>query len=616
MKSAAGGPRNLKESQSYLTPQNFKLVMETVFVRILTQVILRQTMLWNGSKNGCNGFWLFVLIFGCSILKGLAAPSEIGVLSLTVDGAVVKYSSNQPVRLSPFPGSVDINYGPLQHRGKQASEPVRVRYKLEAVDTEWQEWTGPGCVMRLSIGFLDQNGNEVKHVDYEASRQSAGWSGSFETSPLHHRREQVVVPPDARSVWVVITSAGAPSVIGAYYVGDLSIKAFDATDGTSRDLLGLEFNPSNQSPAGWRRDGLRINMAKVVQVGREKIKRGLAIVDDDPNGHAQWNTLKTQGPKVTPLELLVLEWDEMFSIGMATPATVSYKNLEPGFYRFSLNQLSLMGVPTGEEASLGFEVLTPYWRTPWFWVSAALLVTGIVFGGWRYREARKLQLQNVRLTQQRVLEAERLRIARDIHDDFGARVTQISLLSSAAQRKPGLSLETVADFDAVSQMSRNLVGSLYETVWAISPENDHLDSLATYICQMANQMCAQAGLKCRLSIPDLPHEVPVSSSVRHNLAMTVKEAIHNTIKHAEATEVQVSVQYENELLAIEVKDNGKGFDTATKRHGNGLANMERRMTAMGGRWTQVSKPGEGTRVRLELKLSRNGSVQNQSNART
>ena len=548
------------------------------------------------------------MILGCLILKGLATPSEIGVLSLTVDGKAVKYYSNQPVRISAFPGSVDINYGPFLHPGKQASKPVRVRYKLDGMDPAWQEMAGESCLMRLSVVFLDQNGNELKHVDFEARGQTAGWTGSFETSLLHHRREQVVVPPDATSIWAVITSAGAPTVIGAFFVGDFIVKGFDATTESSRDLLSIEFK--NQSPVGWRQDGLRANMAKVVKVGRGNMNRGLAIMDDDPNGHAQWNTLKVQGPKVTPLELLVLEWDEMFSIGMATPATVSYKNPEPGFYRFRLDQLSIMGVPIGEEASVAFEVLTPYWRTPWFWVSSALLSAGLVFGGWRYREARKLQLENARLTQQRILEAERFRIARDIHDDFGARVTQISLLSSSAQRKPGLSPQTVADFDAVSQMSRNLVGSMYETVWAVSPENDHLDSLATYIGQMANQMCAQGGLKCRLSIPDLPHEVSVSSSLRHNLVMTVKEAIHNTIKHAEATEVQVAVQYDNELLTIEVKDNGKGFDPAMRRQGNGLANMERRITAMGGRWTQVSKPGEGTRVRLELGLPKSrGSLE-------
>jgi signal transduction histidine kinase len=543
----------------------------------------------------------------------LATPSEIGVLSLTVDGKAVTYSSNQPVRLSPFPGSVDFNYGSIQHRGKQASEPMRVRYKLEGMDAEWQEMTGASGLMRLSVGFLDQNGNEVKHVDYEARGQSAGWDGRFETSPLHHRREQVVVPLDASSIWVVITSAGAPGVLGAFFVGNLTVKAFDATNGLSRELLSMKFNPSSQSPVGWRRDGLRLNMAKVVQAGQEKMNWGLTIVDDDPNGHAQWNSLKPQGPKVTPLELLVLEWDEMFSIGMATPATASYKNLEPGFYRFSLDQLSIMGVPTGEEASIGFEVLTPYWRTPWFWVSITLLSAGILFGGWRYREARQLQLENARLAQQRVLETERFRIARDIHDDVGARVTQISLLSSASEKKPGLSPEIREDFAAVSEMSRSLVGALYETVWAISPENDHLDSVGTYICQMANQMCRQVGLKCRLQVPDLPHEVPVTSSIRHNLVMTVKEAIHNAIKHAEATEVQIKIQFENGLLAIDVRDNGKGFDTSTHRKGNGLLNMERRMTASGGRWAQSSHPGEGTCVRLELKLQATGGAQNEPN---
>jgi signal transduction histidine kinase len=127
---------------------------------------------------------------------------------------------------------------------------------------------------------------------------------------------------------------------------------------------------------------------------------------------------------------------------------------------------------------------------------------------------------------------------------------------------------------------------------------------------MANQMCRQAGLKCRLQVPDLPHEVPITSSIRHNLVMTVKEAIHNVIKHAEATEVQIKVQLENGLLAIDVRDNGKGFDSSTQRKGNGLLNMERRMTASGGRWAQSSQPGEGTRVRLELNLPGNGGVQN------
>jgi signal transduction histidine kinase len=413
---------------------------------------------------------------------------------------------------------------------------------------------------------------------------------------------------EASSIWVVISSAGAPGVVGAYFIGNLTVRVQNTTNAPAGDLVNMAFNPSNQRPVGWVRDGPRANMAKVFENGRGKTRRGLAIVDNNANGHAQWNTLKAQGPKVSPLDILVLEWDEMFSIGLATPATVSYKNLKPGFYRFSLEGLSIMGMPSGDQASLGFEVLAPFWKTTWFWVSAMYAVAANVFAGWRYQISRQLKLENARLAQQQVLEAERFRISRDIHDDFGARVTQISLLSSSAQQREGLSPEVRADFSAVTEMSRNLVGSLYETVWAISPENDHLDSLATYICQMANQLCAQAGLKCRLQIPDLPHEIPVSSSIRHNLVMTVKEAINNIIKHAGATEAQIKVHFENGLLAIEVKDNGKGFDPSIRRRGNGLANMERRMKALGGCWTQSSKPGEGTSVRLEIRLSGNGGT--------
>jgi signal transduction histidine kinase len=301
----------------------------------------------------------------------------------------------------------------------------------------------------------------------------------------------------------------------------------------------------------------------------------------------------------------------MFSIALATPTQVSYKDLRPGFYRFNLNRLSLMGVPTDEEVSLGFEVLSPFWKTTWFWASTLCATLGIALAIWRFQISRQLKVENSRLAQQQVLEAERFRIARDIHDDFGARVTQISLLSSAAQKKQGLNPEAAADFEEVSQMSRDLVGALYETVWAISPENDHLDSLATYLFQMVSQMCAQAVLKCRLHMPDLPHEVPVTSTVRHNLVMTIKEALHNIIKHAQATEVQITLKYENEVLAIEVKDNGKGFDLSSARHGRGLDNMARRMAVLGGRRTQDSRPGGGTSVRIELCLPSNAGAAQQ-----
>jgi signal transduction histidine kinase len=119
---------------------------------------------------------------------------------------------------------------------------------------------------------------------------------------------------------------------------------------------------------------------------------------------------------------------------------------------------------------------------------------------------------------------------------------------------------------------------------------------------MANQMCAQAQLRCRLEVPDLPIEVSVSSLIRHNLTMVVKEAIHNTVKHAKATEIRIKIWFEDQVLYIDVFDNGKGFNPTAKLRGNGLGNMQRRLRATGGRLAIESSPGAGTKVHLELPL--------------
>jgi signal transduction histidine kinase len=265
--------------------------------------------------------------------------------------------------------------------------------------------------------------------------------------------------------------------------------------------------------------------------------------------------------------------------------------------------LTVMGVPNGSEASIAVEVPVSFWQTGWFWLGTLVALVGLLVGVWRLSEWRRIKLELAAIEKTRLVEQERFRIAQDIHDDLGARVTEISLLSSAAQQKPGISPEARNDFASVFQMSRSLVDALYETVWAVSPENDHLDSLVSYICQVANQMCGQVGLKCRLLIPELPQDTPVSSGARHNLVMVVKEAIHNVIKHADATEVQIHIGLEAGRFTIEVIDDGKGYDPSAKLRGNGLANMKRRMEKIGGRCLQTSGAAAGTRVRLELALA-------------
>jgi hypothetical protein len=136
----------------------------------------------------------------------------------------------------------------------------------------------------------------------------------------------------------------------------------------------------------------------------------------------------------------------------------------------------------------------------------------------------------------------------------------------------------------------------------VNPKDDHLDSLAGFVCQMANQMCVQAQLRCRLEVPDLPTDVPVASPIRHNVIMAVKEAIHNIIKHGRASEIQISIRWANNFLNIQVSDNGCGFDPAVNVRGNGLDNMERRMRSLSGKCLVASQPGAGTKITFEFPL--------------
>jgi signal transduction histidine kinase len=341
-------------------------------------------------------------------------------------------------------------------------------------------------------------------------------------------------------------------------------------------------------------------MAKIIELGREPKARALAILDEDPLGHAEWHNRRETAPRIAPGERLVLEWNELFSMGLGVTRVASYPKLSSGEFLFHVEEVTALGIPTGMADSVRVHVPLPLWELPLFWPAIAITFLAAAVGGTRYVAWYRMRSEVVRLKQQRALEQERLRIAQDIHDDLGARVTQISLLSAIAQGNPSLPEKARADFDNISRMTRELVSALYETVWTVNPENDNLDALGNYLCQMVNQLCSQAPLRCRLDVADLPSNIEVSSQTRHSISMAVKEAVHNVIKHANATEVKLQVLFLAGDLGISVSDNGCGFEPLNHSTGSGLQNMRRRLGDIGGSCRIQSIPGQGTTVEMRL----------------
>lgn len=529
-----------------------------------------------------------------------ASPSAgtLIINSVSVAGKSVPLDQSHQVKLGAFPDNITFHFGPTNLNRL----PIRLRYKLEGYDSNWHE---EGGEMYFGVRFYNDSIDQVGQDTFKIHGASAGWNGSLKNSSLTHRRETMTVPPQGSHVMVVISSAGPPATEGVYVVANLLV-----TDSSEKspltDLIRSPFdrqpddNNLSLAPKGWARDGTHSSMAKIVRVGRDSATKAFAILDDDPASHAEWRNSVQFLPKVTPGDELVVEWNEMFSMGVGDVRLASYAHLTPGIYNFHVEEVDIFGVPMGLETSLKIIISPPFWKLPWFWVTVLISFAAIMFGAGRYVIWHKMQREMVQLKNQQALERERLRIAHDIHDDMGARVTQISLLSAMSQDNAAFPEKARADFNRISQMSRELVAALYETVWTVNPENDNLDALGNYVCQMVNQLCTKLQLRCRFHVQDLPREIQVSSQIRHNISMTVKEAVHNIIKHAHASEVGIHMAFTGNVLTISIEDDGRGFLPANHSAGNGLTNMKRRLQDIGGNCAIESRPEKGTVVRLRL----------------
>jgi signal transduction histidine kinase len=258
-------------------------------------------------------------------------------------------------------------------------------------------------------------------------------------------------------------------------------------------------------------------------------------------------------------------------------------------------KVSLRGRRPGEVQKVELAIPQPLTRQFWFWALCALLAASVVFGGWRFVVAQRLQ-------HDRILALERARIARDLHDDLGSSLMNIAYLGDSVSSCPGLAPEALRDIDRVRTVSRDLRRALDETVWAVDPEQDTLESLAGYLINVAQELLSRAGIRCRFDFPVVLPVQPVAGDTRHHLFLAFKEAVLNVIRHAHATEVNVRLAVEQQAFLLVIRDNGCGFDPegadGRQGGGHGVANIRKRMSAIGGRCELVSRPGAGTEVRL------------------
>jgi signal transduction histidine kinase len=215
-----------------------------------------------------------------------------------------------------------------------------------------------------------------------------------------------------------------------------------------------------------------------------------------------------------------------------------------------------------------------------------------------YLSTHRLQRQLESLRQQEALEKERARIARDIHDQLGASLTQVALLGELVESDKDAPMEVEAHARQISQTARDTTRVLDEIVWTVNPSNDTLDGLITYVCNYAQEYLAVAGLRYRLDVPAQLPGATLLPEVRHNVFLAAKEAVTNVVRHAQASSVWLRLKLEPAAFTLEIEDDGHGVSQDAAQSRNGLRNMRKRMEDIGGRFSIGPAPEHGTLVRL------------------
>ena len=320
--------------------------------------------------------------------------------------------------------------------------------------------------------------------------------------------------------------------------------------------------------------------------------------------------------------------------------------LQAGPYRFSArldaaqhpwkaprpgSRLQLTGVYSwipknrGPEAPEGFEMLLhspesvtvlqagPWWTEGRIIAAATALLCGLGAAAiWIVLLRREVELRTAQwqkeinerqlAEQRRAIAQERARVAQDLHDELGAGLTEMGILGSLVKNAGVPPEEKNGYLDRLTESAGALVTGLDEIVWAINPQYDSVSSLATYYPFFAERFLNLAGIVCQLEVADTFPECALDSNIRHSIFLAFKEALNNIVRHSAATEVQLQIESSDEELAITLRDNGRGFCSATRPGHDGIAGMRRRLGQLGGHCLVISHPGQGATVEFRLPL--------------
>jgi len=276
--------------------------------------------------------------------------------------------------------------------------------------------------------------------------------------------------------------------------------------------------------------------------------------------------------------------------------TVNYSKLPPGPYRFQVRAV-MTGEPAGTPAEFDFVILPHFWQRWWFRLLMLSALVAAAFTWHRYDLRRRLDVERVRT-----------RLAADLHDDLGANLTRVVILSEVAQRKTNsIDPEVGRRLTEIADVARGLADGMSDLVWSIDPRRDDMPSLLNRVREFSSDVLEPQGIAWSLHAAESLETIALSADRRWHLFLIVKEAINNAARHARCTSVAIAFEAADGCVRASIADNGCGLkEEDAADAGNGLVNMRKRAVALQGELRVRSMVGSG--VQIELRFPFQGSL--------
>lgn len=400
--------------------------------------------------------------------------------------------------------------------------------------------------------------------------------------------------PDTGQIENFSTADGLPtSLVEVSYRDQRNELWFGTHDGLARFVPGP---PQTREPPNVLIMGLRINSEpQIMSVLGESTISSLKLNSDQKQVSVDFVGLGASLGENLKYEYRLgnSDWSP------TAERTINFASLASGNSQIEIRAITADRLYS-RPAVVTLHIDAPIWQRPWFTALLLAIIALVIYVFYRLRLSRLLEVADIRM-----------RIATDLHDDIGANLTKIAILSEVAQQRLGHNSDAQEDgkeklLRSVAEISRESVSSMGDIVWAINPKKDSLIGLTRRMRQYAEEILERRDIHLQFSAPVIEPHLRLGANIRRDLYLIFKECVNNIVRHSGAGSVKIDFNLVDKELLLRISDDGTGFDIKREYDGNGLLNIKKRAESCGGHLNIDSIKGSGTTIILRIKLRPNG----------